>query len=238
MHNGTQTINECYRIWKLHQTLEEVAAELCDVRLDPQTTVPVIDNVQQPDAGITQAPSVWRMLEETTDVRVVEWLLEACLFGELGRLKLLQTGVVVPLQQEENYSASIRLEMLIKITKQRRSRYVDHPHHILPADTVSAIINDWKNDYTTWMSEESQLDYYECPRWQRHVYVRTRHRTFLWKMCGNYHLVIFWLYVPASWMTLRIFKQTVVDDTQERSNDTKVKNAVEAVRSALRNADR
>ena len=207
MHNGKGILAECRRIWKKHRTLEEVAAELCDVRLDRRTMVPCIDNVQQSDAGITQAPSVWRMLEETDDPASVEWLLEKCLWGNLGSLKLLQTGVVVPLEQEEQYSASIRLEMLIKLTQQRRSRYVDNPNDILPEDKVTELLNHWKEDYTTWMTESAQRGWYDAPPRKQHDYIRTRWRNFLWKMCGHYYLVVFWLYVPASWRTLRIFKQ-------------------------------
>ena len=216
--------------------LEPVAAELCHVRLDPHTMVPCIDNVQQPDTGITHAPSVWTMIEETNDPAAVEWLLEKCLQGQLGTLKLLQTGVVVPLEHEEQYSASIRLEMLIKITQQRRSRYYDHPNDILPEDTVTDLLNEWKEDYSSWMTESSQRGWWAAPHRERHEYTRKQFDTFLWRMCGHYYLVVFWLYVPASWRSLRIFMQIFVDGNEETSNEIKLQKAVWAARSALRNA--
>ena len=216
--------------------LEPVAAELCHVRLDPHTMVPCIDNVQQPDTGITQAPSVWRMLEETNDPASVEWLLEKCLYNELGSLKLLKTGVVVPLEHEEQYSASIRLEMLIKITQQRRSRYYDNPNDILSIDKVTDLLNELKDDYPSWMTESAQRGWFDAPHRERHAYTRSRWRNFLWKMCGHYYLVVFWLYVPASWRSLRIFMQIFVDGNEETSNEIKLQNAVRAARSALRNA--
>ena len=140
-------VDECRSIWlDSGHTLEEVAQQLCDTRLDPWDTFPVIDNVQQPDAGITQAPVVWTMLEETDDPESVERVLNSYLWGKLAALKLLQTGVTVPLEQAETYSASIRLETLIKVTEQRRSNYVRNPNDILPEDTVTELLNDWKGD--------------------------------------------------------------------------------------------
>ena len=131
-----------------------------------------------------------------------------------------------------------RIEMLIKITQQRRSKYVDNPNDILPEDKVTELLNQWKDDYTTWMTESAQRGWYDVRPKKQHEYTRTRWRNFLWQMCGNYYLVVFWLYVPASWMSLRILKKIVVDGRQRTSNDIKMKNAVEAVRSALRNAHR
>ena len=219
-------------------TLEAVARQLWDTRLESSTSVPVIDNVQQPDAGITQAPLVWTMLEETDEPESVEWLLNSYLWGELASLKLLQTGVAVPLEQDETYSASIRLETLIKVTEQRRSNYVRNPNDILPEDTLTELLNDWKADYTAWMNQSSQRIWYGLKVSQRREWTRTRFRNFFFKMCGNYDLVRFWLRVPASWMSLRIFKQMYVDGDPWLSNNTKMKRAVQAVRYALRNADR
>ena len=220
------------------RTLEEVAPQLCDTRLDSRTTFSVIDNAQQPDAGTTQAPLVWTMLEETDDPESVEWMLNSFLWGKLAALKLLQTGVTVPLEQDETYSASIRLETLIKVTEQRRSNYVRNPNDILPEDTVTQLLNDWKKDYTSWMNKSSQRIWYGLKVSERREWTRKRFRNFFFKMCGNYDLVRFWLRVPASGMSLRIFKEVFVDGEQETSKNIKMNRAVQAVRYALRNADR
>ena len=219
-------------------TLEEVAQQLCDTRLDPWTTVPVIDNVQQPDAGITQAPLVWTMLEETDDPESVEWVLNSYLWGKLAPLKLLQTGVAVPLEQDETYSASIRLETLIKVTKQRRSNYVNHPNDILSEDTLTELLNDWEDDYTAWMNQSSQRTFYRLEVSQRREWTKNRFRNFIFRLGSNDDLVRFWLRVPASGMSLRIFKEVVVDGEKEIFSFFKMERAVEAVRYALRNADR
>ena len=181
---------------------------------------------------------MWTMLEETEDLNSVEWLLNKCLFGKLAPLKLLQSGVTVPLEDGERQSACSRLETAIKVTVQRRSRYVQNPDDILSEDTVGKLLKQWKDDYRSWMNQASQRDWYRLEVEERHVFERTRFRVFLWKMCGHYDLVRFWLRVPASWMSLRIFKQVYVDGDPWTSDNTKMKRAVQAVRYSLTNAAR
>ena len=236
MKSGVPGVDECRRIWTDGRTLEDVAPQLWHTRLDPRIMSSVIDNAQQPDAETTQAPLVWTMLAETDHRESVEWLLNCCLYGKLASLKLLQTGVTVPLEQDETYSASIRLETLIKVTEQRRSNYVRNPNDILPEDTVTKLLNDWKGDYTAWMNQSSQRAWYRLKVSQRHEFERKRFRNFLFKMCGNYDLVRFWLRVPASWMSLRIFKEVFVDGQEETT--IKMNRAVEAVRNAVIDAER
>ena len=194
--------------------------------------------VQQADAGITQAPFAWAMLEETHDPEPVEWLLDSYLSGERASLKLLVTGDAVPLEQDEAFPPIIRLETFIKVTKQRRSNYVNHPNDILSEDTLTELLNDWKADYTAWMNQSSQRTWYRLKVSQRREWTRTRFRNFFFKMCGNYDLVRFWLRVPASGMSLRIFKEVFVVGGKETSKNIKMNRAVQAVRYALRNADR
>ena len=133
---GEPGLEACRAIWQLSTSLDQVAQQLCNTRLRPLTTVPVIDNVQQPDAAITQAPSVWTMLEETDKPESVEWLLDSYLSGERASLKLLLTGEAVPLEQDEAFPPIIRLETFIKVNTQRRSNYVNHPYDILSEDTM------------------------------------------------------------------------------------------------------
>ena len=158
-------------------------------------------------------------------------VLNTYLFGKLGSLKLLQTGVAVPLEQDETYSASIRLETLIKVTEQRRADYVRNPNDILPEDTVTKLLDDWKGDYTAWMNQSSQRAWYRLKVSQRHEFERKRFRNFFFKMCGCHDLVIFWLKVPASATSLRIFKDVYVDGEEE--NAIKLSRAVQAVRDWL-----
>ena len=239
MRSDVPGVDECRSIWlDSGHTLEEVAQQLCDTRLDPWDTFPVIDNFQQPDAGITQAPVVWTMLEETDDPESVEWLLNSYLWGELAALKLLPTGVAVPLEHEETYSASIRVQTLINVISQRRSYYESNPNAILAEHTVTRLLNDWKRDYTAWMNEAGQRTWYGLRVSQRREWTRTRFRTFLFQMCGNYDLIRFWVRVPVSWMSLRIFKRVFVNGEQETSKEIKMSRAVQAVRNALSNADR
>ena len=219
-----------------------------NVYLDPPSQAVA----QQLDAGITEAPTAWAMLEETDDEpELVEWLLNSYRSGEPASLKLLLTGEAVPLEQEEGFPPIIMLETLIKVTKKRRSNYVNHPYDILPEDTVKELLNDWEDDYNAWMNQSSQATFYRLEVPQRREWTQNRFRNFLSRMCSNVDLVRFWLRVPASGMSLRIFKEVFVDGDQETSTggqyrrikkdvstEIKMNRAVQAVRYALRNADR
>ena len=158
-------------------------------------------------------------------------MLEIYLFGKLSALKLLQTGEAVPLEQEEPQSASIRLETLIKVTEQRRSKWIQKPNDILPEEMLKSILDEWKADYKAWMNLASQDAWYRV-QGSDHVWLRTRFRNFLFKMCGCQDLVLFWLRVPASAMSLRIFKEVFVDGEEEAT--IKMNRAVQAVRDWLR----
>ena len=218
-------LEACRDIWQRNRTLDEVAQKLRYTRLRP------CDNVEQPAVAITQAPSAWAILEGFDALESVQWLLDTYLFGKLAALKLLQTGEAVPLEQEEVHSASIRLETLIKVTKQRRSRWILTPNDILSQSTFKALYDDWKSDYTSWMNQSTQDAWYYI-QGSDHVWLRTRFRNFLFKMCGCQDLVRFWLRVPASAMSLRIFKEVFVDGKEKPT--IKMNRAVQAVRDWLR----
>ena len=170
------------------------------------------------------------MLEETEASESFQWLLETYLVGELASLKLLQTGEAVPLEQEEPQSASIRLETLIKVTEQRRSKWIQKPNDILPEEILKSLLDEWKADYKAWMNLSSQYEWYRIKHSKRE-WLRTRFRNFLFKMCGCYDLVIFWLRVQASWMSLRIFKEVVVAGEEETT--IKLNRVVQAVKAWL-----
>ena len=211
-------LDECRAIWQQCHSLDEVAQQLCNTRLRPLSTVPVIDSAEQPAAAITQAPSVWALLEEqwllddngcndeaTDDV---QWLLEDFLWGNLASLKLLRTGETIPLEQAEPQPPHIRLETVFKLTEQRRSKWIQRPNDILSEETLKSLLDEWKADYKTWMNQTSQDEWYRTRPPKRRGFERTRFRNFLFKMCGCYDLVIFWLRVPASWPSLHIFRET------------------------------
>ena len=193
--------------------------------------------VPQAAGGITQAPFAWAMLEESHNSEAVEWLLDRYGSGELAALKLLWTGEAVPLEQAEAFPPIIMLETFIKVTRQRRFIYVNHPYEILSEDTLTELLNDWEDDHTAWMNRSSQRTFGRLKASARREWTKNQFRNFLRKMCSNDDLVQFWLRVPASGMSLRIFKEAVVDGEQETSKNIKMNRAVEAVRYALRNAE-
>ena len=92
--------------------------------------------------------------------------------------------------------------------------YTRKPDEILPPDTLQRLLKDWKADYKTWMNQSSQDAWHRLPsKKDRHEYERTRFRTFLFKMCGCYQLVMFWLRVPASRDSLSMFQKACAHES-------------------------
>ena len=89
---------------------------------------------------------MWDLLEEPQAKDALQWLLDKCLFGKLACLKLLRTGKTIPLEQEEEQPAHIRLETLIKLTEQRRSNWIQKPHDILSEEILKQLLDEWKAD--------------------------------------------------------------------------------------------
>ena len=199
-------LEECRAIWK-DTSLDEVAQELCNTRLRPLSTRPFIGSVEQSVGAITQAPLVWALLEEPAASYATQWLLDKFLCGNLASLKLLQTGETIPLEEEEEQPAHIRLETLIKLTEQKRSKWIQHTNDILPHDTIKLILDEWKDDYESWMNQKTQDEWRRLQRSNRREWTSVRFGNFLFKICGFYHLVIFWLYVHAASTSLNIFRK-------------------------------
>ena len=84
-------------------------------------------------------------------------------------------------------------------------------------------------------------EWYRTKHSERHEFERKRFRNFLFKMCGCYDLVIFWLRVQASWISLRIFREVFGEErivAGQEETKIKMNRAVEAVRDAVRDAER
>ena len=90
---------------------------------------------------------------------IIQWLLEELRWGNMEPMpmKLLQTGETIPVEEgEEQQPAHIRLETLIKVTEQRRSKWIKKPNDILPEQTLKLLLDEWKADYKAWMNPSSQ----------------------------------------------------------------------------------
>jgi len=249
-------VGECRAIWQRCRSLDAVAQELCHTRLRVLGVVytcfhasPLFgSSAEQPDAAITQAPSVWELLEEegtydedegTDDL---SWLLVEYLWGEphdthpMTLVKLLRTGQTIPLERGEPQSPHLRLETVLKLTEWRRSRWVDKPTDILSEETLRNLLEEWENDYETWMCQSSQAEWHRTPPAERRGYERNRFQNFLFKILGSYDLIIFWLRVPASWLSLRIFRlhfqMTETAFCTYSGLSTRINEAVDAFRDA------
>ena len=224
-------LEECRAIWQDNTILDEVAQQLCTTRLQ-NPRIEIIRSVEQPAEAITQAPSVWALLDQPPANDALQWLLEKYLWGSLSSLKLLQTGETVPLEQDEEQPSHIRLQTLIKLTEQKRSKWIQNSNDILPDDTFKLLYGEWKADYTSWMNQKAQDEWWSVEWNKRREWTRVRFRNFLFKICGCYHLVIFWLRVQASWTSLCIFQQVFDEERtgvwEEEAKD-KMERAVQAV---------
>ena len=109
------------------------------------------------------------------------------------------------------------------------------PNDILPDETLKRLLDEWKANYIAWMNQSSQDEWYRALHSKRHEFERVRFRNFLFKMCGCYELVIFWLRVQASWTSLCIFHEVFGEEKTgvwQESAKNKLNRAVEAVRDA------
>ena len=236
-------LEECRAFWQRYECLHQVAQHLCTTRLrSPRNKI--IRGVEQPAKAITQAPAVWALLDQPSTNEAFEeppandalkWLLETCLFDSLASLKLLQTGKTVPLEQDEEQPAHIRLQTLINLTEKKRSNWIVNTDDILPDATFKVLYDNWKDDYESWMNESAQNQWWSVPKKKRHDWTRSRFRNFLFKIVGSYELVVFWLYVKASWSSLDIFKQVFAEEgsgaKKEKAED-KMKRAIRLVRDS------
>ena len=101
----------------------------------------------------------------------------------------------------------------------REATMILTPNDILSECTFKDLLDDWKFDYISWMNQSTQDAWYWV-QGSDHVWLRTRFRNFLFKMCGCQDLVHFWLRVPGFAMSLRIFKEVCVDGKENRWQQT------------------
>ena len=93
----------------------------------------------------------------------VQWLTDNFMHENLPTLKLLQTGETVPLKPNETQLPIFRLETIMRLTKQRRSKWIQCPNDVLTVDSLRQAFNDWKDDYKTWMDPWSQSQLWRTP---------------------------------------------------------------------------
>ena len=115
------------------------------------------------------------------------------------------------------------------------SKWIQNTNDILPDETLKLLLDEWKDDYESWMNQKTQDEWRRLQRSNRREWTSVRFGNFLFKICGFYHLVIFWLYVHASPTSLSIFRQVFCEETSsvwKETSDDKLKRAVQAVRDA------
>ena len=215
---------EIKSIWHAASNLDEVAKALQDTCLPFGVYDSPHAGAEQPAEVITQAPLAWQLLE-APDLSIAEnalqWLLHKCFGNKLASLKLSRTGQVIPLDNDERQPPHIRLHIMMSVLQERRRRWTRSNDEILPFEIGKALMCEWQDDYTSWMSQAAQEEWYKKfysqlrnNKWRKdtHHFEKSRFRNFLWKMCGCYELVLFFVRVQPSWHSLAIFHEFFIEE--------------------------
>ena len=178
--------------------------------------VPMQNHGVEVDARTINAacPNVTALLDNVSDESLI-WLTHTLLYGNLAYYTLSGDGYLVYHRDGERVSADLKLELLIKLTRERRDLICANPSiDILSEGQLSAILTDWKNDYRQWMNSETLSQSYSLTNQQWHQLLRKTFRSFLFHLVGCYEMTIFFLVAPFTVDNLDIFKnawQSVAD---------------------------
>ena len=152
-------------------------------------------------------PNVAALLDSIS-IESLDWLLENFLWGEVSRYVLSNNGTLAYNPSGEQVSADVKLELLIKLTRERRERFCALPSmDILTEEELNDIITVWKHDYQQWMHPETIQYAYSLTNQQWHQLLRRSFRTFLFHLVGSYEMSVFFLVAPFNPDTLDIFQR-------------------------------
>ena len=239
-------LQECQYIWRKHHKLHDVAQELRDAGVFLPKHQLGGRSAEQPASRNTtkqldSPPSTYKstaQVAEITQVQVdlnslenndaAQWLLEQCLAGQLGQLKLLRSGAVIPLEHNEVQPPHIRLQTLIHVTQTRRKRWTRSSNEILSEETLQKLIHEWRNDAEAWMNASTRSRYLRQHPGSMRSFARRRFRSFLFHMVGCYELVLFCLRVGFSWQSLKIFHEIFASNSASPRH-SKLDQAIQAV---------
>ena len=98
-------------------------------------------------------------LVDSISMESLNWLVENFLWGTISQYSLASNGTLTYNPSGERVSAGVKLELLIKLTRERRERFlhgVGNPtEFILSEDQLKKILTDWKKDYHAWMHPDT-----------------------------------------------------------------------------------
>ena len=148
-----------------------------------------------------------------------------------ARYGLLSDGTVGHLA-DGHCTAEVKLELLIRLTTERRERISSDPSiDILSEEELGRALRDWKGDYEQWMHPETLRDSWAASQQEWHQLLRRAFRTFLFQLAGSYELTVFFLAAPFSGRNLELFRSSWNSSV---TNAEALKKAKDALREAAR----
>ena len=104
----------------------------------------------------------------------------------------------------------MKLEILIRITQSRREQFLGQgigSTDMILSDSQFKLLHDqWKDEYWTWMHQETQDQWYNSSNQEWHQTKRKAFRTYLWEIIGCYEMTLAFLYAPFNTRNLTIFR--------------------------------
>ena len=153
----------------------------------------------------TACPNVAALLECVSE-ESLDWLVQNFLWGKISEYTLSSEGTLAFNPSCGRVSADIKLELLIKLTRERRQLLFADPLYVLSEEELQSVLEAWKNDYKQWMHPEKLHSTYSYNPQQWHQALRQSFRTFLFHLVGCYEMTIFFLIVPFTPDNLDLFQ--------------------------------
>ena len=169
------------------------------------------------------------------DYDMLDWLYDTFLYGKLGKYVL---GECFRIVYDANATPSplTKLEILLRITQVRRETVLGQgtgsKDMILSNAQMKELLDQWKQEYWTWMHQNTQDQWHGTSRQQWHQIQRRAFRTHLWEIIGCYEMTLVFLHAPCNRKNLTIFKNEWRAWTEEETGEEFVKNVIEAIRTA------
>ena len=108
------------------------------------------------------------------------------LWGNIREYSLSSDGTLAFNPGGGPVSADIKLDLLIKWTRQLRELCCPHPLYVLNEPELKIVLDEWKNAYEQWMHPQTVLRCYSYRQQKWHQALRTSFRTFLFHLMGCY----------------------------------------------------
>jgi hypothetical protein len=194
---------EAQRLWQLPGTLDSLVKSLSP-RRDCRVVKPAMmepASVHRKEPSVIDAPFVRKLLQEHPDDEMLEWFRDTYLFDQLSTVYVLPSGACKPVEQEQPQAPYIKLDILIRIAKYHRAKWIEREDEILSDDKYLKLHHAWRNDWQSWMNEQAQREWLT----QNNAWRRSRFKNMMFKIAGCAELLQFFLYVPHTYQNFMIF---------------------------------